>query len=69
MEPLKLEPLDPQALPRPVAGVVAGTQPAKLLAVRGMAPLRPADLLVTVYQLSFDPDPAVKSAAEAAPAT
>jgi hypothetical protein len=66
---MKLEPLDPKALPRPVAGVVAGPPPAKLMAVRGMAPLRPADLLVTVYQLSFDPDPAVKSAAEAAPAT
>jgi hypothetical protein len=65
---MKLDPLDPQALPRPVAGVVAGPPPAKLMAVRGMAPLRPADLLVTVYQLSFDPDPAVRSAAEAAPA-
>jgi hypothetical protein len=68
VEPLKLEPLDPQALPRPVAGVVAGPPATKLLAVRGMAPLRPADLLVTVYQLSFDSDPTVKGAAEGAPA-
>jgi hypothetical protein len=68
VEPLKLEPIALDALPRAVAGVVGGAAPAKLMAVRGMAPLRPADLLLTVYQLSFDADPAVKSAAEAAPA-
>ena len=58
----------PDALPRAVASVVGGASPAKLMAVRGMAPLRPVDLLLAVYQLSFDADPAVKSAAEAAPA-
>lgn len=69
VEPLKLEPILVEALPRPVAGVVAGATPAKLMAVRGMAPLRPAELLITAYQLSFDADPAVKAAAEAAPGT
>jgi hypothetical protein len=38
------------------------------MAVRGMAPLRPAELLMAAYQLSFDADAAVKSAALAAPA-
>jgi hypothetical protein len=47
--------------------VVGGATPAKLMAVRGMAPLRPLDLLIAVYQLSFDADAAVKAAAEAAP--
>jgi hypothetical protein len=67
VEPLKLEPIASEALPRAVAAVVAGATPSKLMAVRGMAPLRPAELLVTMYQLSFDADPAVKAAAEAAP--
>jgi hypothetical protein len=67
VEPLKLEPIPAESLPRAVAGVVTGATPAKLMAVRGMAPLRPAELLITAYQLSFDPDPAVKAAAEAAP--
>ncbi len=67
MEPLKLEPLAAEALPRAVVGVVGGATPAKLMAVRGMAPLRPAELLITAYQLSFDADPTVKAAAESAP--
>lgn len=66
---LKLEPIAREALPAVVAGVAGGPAPAKLMAVRGMAPLRPAELLLAVYQLSFDADPAVKSAAEAAPAS
>jgi hypothetical protein len=69
MEPLKLEPLAPEALPRAVAGVVGSASPAKLMAVRGMAPLRPTDLLLAIYQLAFDADRAVRSAAEAAPAS
>ena len=67
MEPLKLEPLATPALSAAVAKVVASTPPAKLMAVRGMAPLRPAEFLIAVYQLSFDADAAVRSAAEAAP--
>lgn len=67
MEALKLEPLTGPSLPAAVAALAGSAGPAKLMAVRGMAPLRPADLLVAIYQLSFDTDPAVKSAAEAAP--
>jgi hypothetical protein len=65
---MKLEPLAGLALPKLVAALVAGASPAKLMAVRGMAPMRPAEFLIAVYQLSFDADAAVKSAAEAAPA-
>lgn len=67
MEPLKLEPLPGESLPRAVAAVMASPGPAKLMAVRGMAPLKPGELLVALYQLSFDGDVAIKSAAEAAP--
>lgn len=67
MEPLKLEPLAGAALPKAVAAAVSGSGPAKLMVVRGMAPLRPAEMLIALYQLSFDTDAAVKSAAEAAP--
>jgi hypothetical protein len=69
VEALKSEPLSAQALPAAVASLVAGATQAKLMAARGMAPLRPAELLVAVFQLSFDDDAAVKSAAEGAPAS
>jgi hypothetical protein len=65
---MKLEPLAGPDLPKAVAALAAGAPPAKLMAVRGMAPLRPAELLMAAYQLSFDADAAVKSAALAAPA-
>jgi len=65
---MKFGPLDGPALPKAVAALVAGASPAKLMAVRGMAPMRPAEFLIAVYQLSFDVDPAVKGAAESAPA-
>jgi hypothetical protein len=63
-----LEPLAGALLPRAVAALAAGAAPAKLMAVRGMAPMRPVEFLIAVYQLSFDADAAVKSGAEAAPA-
>jgi hypothetical protein len=66
MDALKLEPLPAPGLPAAVAAIVSGASAAKLMAARGMAPLRPTELLIAVYQLSFDADPAVKSAAEAA---
>jgi hypothetical protein len=65
LEPLKLEPL--QKLPPALAALTQAASSAKLMAVRGMAPLRPAELLTLVYQLSFDGDAQVKAAAEAAP--
>jgi hypothetical protein len=64
---MKLEPLAGPDLPKAVAALAAGAPPAKLMAVRGMAPLHPAELLIAAYQLSFDADAAVKTAALAAP--
>jgi hypothetical protein len=69
MELMKLEPLAVESLPPAVASLLRGATPAKLMAVRGMAPLRPAELLIAAYQLSFDADAGVKSAASAAPAS
>ena len=65
---LQLQPLPAASLSAAVAKVVGGAGPAKMMAVRGMAPLRPAELLVAIYQLSFDADLAIRTAAEAAPA-
>lgn len=69
MEALKLVPLAGPALPPAVAALAAGATPAKLMAARGMAPLRPTEMVIAVYQLSFDGDSAVRSAAEAGPAS
>jgi hypothetical protein len=66
---LQLQPLPAESLSPAVASLVGGATPAKLMAVRGMAPVRPAELLVAIYQLSFDAEPAVRTAAEAAPAS
>ena len=68
METMKLEALAGADLPKAVAALAAGAPPAKLMAVRGMSPMRPAEFLIAVYQLSFDADAGVKSGAEAAPA-
>ena len=65
---MQLQPLPASSLLPAVAKLVAGGTPAKLMAARGMAPLRPAELLIAIYQLSFDADAAVRAAAEAAPA-
>jgi len=67
VEAMKLEPLAGPALPKAVAALAAGAVPAKLMVVRGMAPMRPVEFLIAVYQLSFDPEAAVRSGAEAAP--
>jgi hypothetical protein len=61
----ELAPLPAAELPTAVARVCAGPTPMKLLAAKGAAPLRPAELLIALYQLSFDADAAVKAAAEA----
>ncbi len=64
---LALTPLGVAALPPAVAKLLSGASPAKLMAVKGIAALRPAELLIAIYQMSFDADPAVKAAAESAP--
>lgn len=62
------KPLPEGALPPPVAKLVGAAGPMKVMAARGLAPLRPAELLQAIYQLSFDADPPVRSAAEASAA-
>jgi hypothetical protein len=65
---LELRPLAPESLAPAVQKLVAGPPPAKAMAAKGLAPMRPAELVTAIYQLSFDADAAVKAAAEAAPA-
>ncbi len=62
-------PLPDASLPPAVAKLLAAGGPAKALAAKGIAPLKPAEFLVALYQLAFDADPAVRAAAEAAPAS
>jgi hypothetical protein len=52
-------------LPPAVAKLCAGPAPLKMLAAKGAAPLRPAELLIALHQLSFDADAGVKAAAGA----
>lgn len=60
-----LTPLPVDGLPPAVQKLVGSPSAAKLMAAKGIAPLRPMELLIAIYQLSFDADPAVKAAAEA----
>jgi hypothetical protein len=64
---LALTPLPVEGLPPSVQKLVGSPASAKLMAAKGIAPLRPMELLVAIYQLSFDADAAVKAAAEAGP--
>jgi hypothetical protein len=64
---LALAPLPADGLSPAVQKLMASPTPAKLMAAKGISPLRPAELLISVYQLSFDADAAVKTTAEAAP--
>jgi hypothetical protein len=68
-EGLQLQPLPPDSLPPAVSKLLGGPAVAKLMVARGMAPLRPTELMLAIYQLAFDPDGAVRAAAEAAPAS
>ncbi len=60
---LELTPLEnlPPAVEK-IAGKNAPT-PVKLMAARGMSPLRPGDLLTALYQLSMSDDAAIKQTA------
>lgn len=64
---LTLVPLQPALLTPAVTKLLSGANPAKLMAAKGLAPLRPADLALALYQLTFDAEPTVKAAAEASP--
>jgi hypothetical protein len=58
-------PVPAEQLPPAVAKLCAGPAQMKLMAAKGVAPLRPGELLTALHQLTFDADPAVKAAAEA----
>lgn len=62
-----LAPLPPEHLPPAVQKVLAGPAAARTMAARGMAPLRPVELAVTLYQLAFDADPGLSATAQSAP--
>jgi len=69
MQQLILSPLPPETLSPAIQNVLGGASSMKLMVVRGMAPMRPAEFLVAIYQLSFDSDVQVRSQAESAPGT
>src|SRR5688572_16133776 len=62
--PIEWTPLE--TLP-PAIDKVAGPKappPLKLMAARGMSPLKPAEMLTAIYQLALSDDTAVKQAAQ-----
>jgi hypothetical protein len=63
------EPLPGEVLSEAVQKLLRSPAGARVMAARGIAPLRPADLLTAIYQLAFDADEMVKAAAETAPDT
>jgi hypothetical protein len=65
--PLDASPLPAAELSPAVQKLLAGPTPSKAMAAKGLAPLRPTELVTAIYQLTFDPDAAVKAAASAAP--
>jgi hypothetical protein len=62
----ELKPLAVASLPAAVQKLLAGPAPMKAMAAKGIAPLRPGELLTAVYQLWFDAEPSVRAAAESA---
>lgn len=64
---VSLAPLPADALPSAVLQLVGGPVPAKMMALKGIAPLKAPELLTAIYQLSFDADAGVRAAADAAP--
>jgi hypothetical protein len=58
-------PLDPAAVPDGARKVLTGPAPLKLMAARGLAPLKPVELASVLYQLAIDPgDPGLQAAAQ-----
>jgi hypothetical protein len=64
---LALAALPVASLAPAVQKLLAAPTGMKAMAAKGIAPLRPAELLTAIYQLSFDGDEAVRSASEGAP--
>lgn len=63
---LQHTPLDPSQVSPTVARVIAPSSPApaKMMAARGLAPMGPADLVTTLYQLSLEADKQLADAAK-----
>ncbi|MFA6035087.1 MAG: hypothetical protein WC889_19465, partial [Myxococcota bacterium] len=63
---MERKPIDISRLPRNLHRYVAADAPAgmKMMAARGMLPLKPFDLAELMYNLCFDPDPAIAQAAD-----
>jgi hypothetical protein len=62
--PFTYGPLDPGTLTDAAKKALGGPAPMKMMAARGLAPLKPADLAVVLYHLALDADAALKGAAE-----
>jgi hypothetical protein len=60
----ELKPLPVASLPAAVQKLLAGPAPMKAMAAKGIAPLRPGELLTAIYQLSFDSEASVRTAAD-----
>jgi hypothetical protein len=60
-------PLAAETLPPAVQKLLTAATPMRTMAARGIAPLRPGELLTAIYQLSFDPEESVRAASQAAP--
>jgi hypothetical protein len=64
---LELGPLPAPSLPPAVLKLLSAPTALKTMAAKGIAPLRPADLLTAVYQLAFDAEEGVRAASQSAP--
>jgi hypothetical protein len=62
--PLALTPLDPASLPEGARKVLAGPAPLRMMAARGLAPLKPLELVAVLYSLGIGEDAALRAAAE-----
>jgi hypothetical protein len=62
-------PLAVESLPPAVQKLLTSATPLRTMAAKGVAPLRPGELLTAIYQLSFDAEESVRAATQAAPAS
>src|SRR5215207_994184 len=60
----ELRPLPVAQLSPAIQKLLAGPTPMKAMAAKGIAPLRPAELVTAIFQLSFDAEPSVRAAAD-----
>jgi len=62
--PLDHIPLDPGSVPEGARKVLSGPPPMKLMAARGLAPLKPTELAVVLYHLAIGADAPLATASE-----